>query len=127
MPTWRPGPEASRRRAQTDGTPSGRSRSDRRQVERAYPADPDRQANAPGAGASKALTRVVRAAGISHQISPHGLRRTFCTSGLVARIDIRDTQYAMRHADRAQHCGTTCPKPTSPATHPMPSLPTSPG
>jgi site-specific recombinase XerD len=42
------------------------------------------------AGASRALTRVARAAGISHPISPHGLRRTFCTTGLVAGISIRD-------------------------------------
>ena len=37
--------------------------------------------------------------GITHPISPHGLRRTFCTTGLVAGISIRDMQYAMRHAD----------------------------
>ena len=51
------------------------------------------------AGASRALTRVACAAGITHPISPHGLRRTFCTTGLVAGISIRDMQYAMRHAD----------------------------
>jgi integrase/recombinase XerD len=51
------------------------------------------------AGASRALTRVANAAGITHPISPHGLRRTFCTTGLVAGISIRDMQYAMRHAD----------------------------
>jgi Phage integrase family len=51
------------------------------------------------AGASRALTRVARAAGITRPISPHGLRRTFCTTGLVAGIGIRDMQYAMRHAD----------------------------
>ena len=51
------------------------------------------------AGASRALTRVARAAGIAHPISPHGLRRTFCTTGLVAGISIRDMQYAMRHTD----------------------------
>jgi site-specific recombinase XerD len=51
------------------------------------------------AGASRALSRVAHAAGISHPISPHGLRRTFCTTGLVAGISIRDMQYAMRHAD----------------------------
>ena len=39
------------------------------------------------------------AADIGHQISPHGLRRTFCTTGLVAGIALRDMQYAMRHAD----------------------------
>ncbi|MBA2768050.1 MAG: tyrosine-type recombinase/integrase [Sporichthyaceae bacterium] len=51
------------------------------------------------AGAARALTRVARTAGITHPISPHGLRRTFCTTGLVAGIGIRDMQYAMRHAD----------------------------
>jgi site-specific recombinase XerD len=51
------------------------------------------------AGASRALTRVARAAGITRPISPHGLRRTFCTTGLVAGISIRDMQHAMRHAD----------------------------
>ena len=35
----------------------------------------------------------------TRKISPHGLRRTFCTTGLVAGISIRDMQYAMRHAD----------------------------
>ncbi len=51
------------------------------------------------AGAGRALTRVARAAGITRAISPHGLRGTFCTTGLVAGIGIRDMQYAMRHAD----------------------------
>jgi integrase/recombinase XerD len=51
-----------------------------------------------GCGHTQSL-RVARAAGISHPISPHGLRRTFCTTGLVAGINIRDMQYAMRHAD----------------------------
>jgi integrase/recombinase XerD len=51
------------------------------------------------AGASRALTRVARAAGITRPISPHGPRRTFCTTGPVAGIGIRDMQYAMRHAD----------------------------
>ena len=52
------------------------------------------------AGASRALTRVAHAAGITRAISPHGLRRTFCTTGLVAGIGIRDMQYVMRQADR---------------------------
>jgi integrase/recombinase XerD len=51
------------------------------------------------AAASRALTRVARAAGVTRHISPHGLRRTFCTTGLVAGVSIRDMQYAMRHAD----------------------------
>ena len=51
------------------------------------------------AGASRALTRDAHAPGSTYSISPHGLRRTFCTTGLVAGISIRDMQYAMRHAD----------------------------
>lgn len=50
------------------------------------------------AGAGRALTSVAHAAG-TRPISPHGLRRTFCTTGLVAGISIRDLQYAMRHTD----------------------------
>ena len=48
--------------------------------------------------ASRALTRVATSAGITHPISPHGLRRTFCTTGLLAGVRIRDMQYAVRHA-----------------------------
>lgn len=51
------------------------------------------------AGTTRALTRVAGAAGITRPISPHGLRRTFCTTGPVAGISIRDIQNAMRHAD----------------------------
>lgn len=51
------------------------------------------------AGASRALTRVAHAAGITRPISPHALRRTFYTTGLVAGISVRDMRYAMRHAD----------------------------
>jgi integrase/recombinase XerC/integrase/recombinase XerD len=51
------------------------------------------------AGAARALTRVAKAAGIVHPISPHGLRRTFCTAGLLTGIPLRDMRYAMRHAD----------------------------
>jgi integrase/recombinase XerD len=52
------------------------------------------------AGASRALTVVAPAAGIIRPISPHWLRRRpFCTTGLVVGIGIRDTPYAVRHAD----------------------------
>ena len=107
-----------------------RSRSCAPSVKPSTDAPPGRScAPAPGgrmdrAGASRALTRVARAAGISHQISPHGLRRTFCTTGLVAGIAIRDMQYAMRHADPEPPSGTTWPRPTSTATPPTPSPPT---
>jgi len=50
-------------------------------------------------GSFLALTRIALAAGITRLISPHGLRRTFRTTGLVAGISIRDMQYAMRHVD----------------------------
>jgi site-specific recombinase XerD len=50
-------------------------------------------------GASRLLGRVVRAAGVTSPTSPHTLRRTFCTAGLISGVPLRDMQYAMRHAD----------------------------
>ncbi len=49
--------------------------------------------------ASRLLARVVRAAGVTTAVSPHSLRRTFCTAGLISGVPLRDMQYAMRHAD----------------------------
>jgi integrase/recombinase XerD len=49
--------------------------------------------------AARIVTRLARHAGVTHPISPHGLRRTFCTSGLIAGVPIRDMQHAMRHSD----------------------------
>jgi site-specific recombinase XerD len=49
--------------------------------------------------ASRLLGTVVQRAGISHAVSPHTLRRTFCTVGLISGVPLRDMQYAMRHAD----------------------------
>ena len=49
--------------------------------------------------AARLLARVVRAAGVSTPASPHALRRTFCTAGLISGVPLRDMQYAMRHAD----------------------------
>lgn len=49
--------------------------------------------------ATRIITRLARKSGITHPISPHGLRRTFCTSGLIAGVSIRDMQNAMRHSD----------------------------
>lgn len=49
--------------------------------------------------ASRLLARVVREAGVSSPASPHTLRRTFCTAGLISGVPLRDMQYAMRHAD----------------------------
>ena len=75
-----------------------RAGSGRRAQHRTDPADPHRAADGPrrrqpGTDPSRPCRR--------HRppISPHGLRRTFCTTGLVAGISIRDMQYAMRHAD----------------------------
>ena len=45
------------------------------------------------------LTRLARIAGLTQHLSPHTLRRTFCTAGLVSGVPLRDMQYAMRHAD----------------------------
>jgi hypothetical protein len=45
------------------------------------------------------LARVVRAAGVTSPASPHTLRRTFCTAGLISGVPLRGMQYAMRHAD----------------------------
>lgn len=43
------------------------------------------------------VDRIARTAGCSH-MTPHGLRRTFCTAGRVS-VPMRDMQIAMRHAD----------------------------
>jgi site-specific recombinase XerD len=51
------------------------------------------------AAATRALNRVASKAGVTRHISPHGLRRTFCTTGLISGVSLRDMQYAMRHAD----------------------------
>ncbi|MGZ4532842.1 MAG: tyrosine-type recombinase/integrase [Mycobacteriaceae bacterium] len=52
----------------------------------------------PAAAASR-LRRLTRAIGLKDPISPHSLRRTFCTAGLVSGVPLRDMQYAMRHSD----------------------------
>jgi integrase/recombinase XerD len=51
------------------------------------------------ASAADRLQRLAAQAGIPTDVSPHGLRRTFCTAGLIAGVPLRDMQYAMRHAD----------------------------
>lgn len=48
--------------------------------------------------ARRMVKRIAAVAGC-HHITPHGLRRTFCTSGLVSGVPMRDMQIAMRHAD----------------------------
>ena len=49
--------------------------------------------------AARLLARVVRASGVTSPASPHTLRRTFCTAGLISGVPLRDMQYAMRRAD----------------------------
>ncbi len=51
------------------------------------------------ASAAARLTRLAGTIGLDHPISPHSLRRTFCTAGLISGVPLRDMQYAMRHAD----------------------------
>ena len=51
------------------------------------------------AAAAGRLRRLAGVIGLAHPISPHSLRRTFCTAGLVSGVPLRDTQYAMRHSD----------------------------
>jgi integrase/recombinase XerD len=53
------------------------------------------------AAATRMIRRVARAAHVKTEISPHSLRRTFCTSGLVSGVPLRDMQLAMRHSDPA--------------------------
>ncbi len=48
--------------------------------------------------ARRMVKRIAAVAGC-HHITPHGLRRTFCTSGLVSGVPLRDMQHAMRHSD----------------------------
>jgi len=50
-------------------------------------------------GAARRLRRLCARASITHPISPHGLRRTFCTTGLIAGVPLRDLQVAMRPSD----------------------------
>jgi len=51
------------------------------------------------AAATGRLHRLARVIGLDHPVSPHTLRRTFCTAGLISGVPLRDMQYAMRHAD----------------------------
>lgn len=51
------------------------------------------------ASAATRLRRLASSVGLEHPITPHSLRRTFCTAGLVSGVPLRDMQYAMRHTD----------------------------
>jgi len=56
-------------------------------------------------------------------VSPHSLRRAFCTAGLISGVPLRDMQYAMRHADSRTPCTTTCSEPTATVTQGTQSRP----
>jgi site-specific recombinase XerD len=56
----------------------------------------NRMTPASAAGRLRRLTKII---GLEHPISPHSLRRTFCTAGLISGVPLRDMQYAMRHSD----------------------------
>lgn len=75
--------------------------------------------------ARRMVNRIAKSAGCRH-ITAHGLRRTFCTAGLVSGVPMRDMQIAVRHADPR----TTGPydmaknnKDPTPATASPPSSP----
>lgn len=51
--------------------------------------------------ATRILRRLAARAHIATRISPHSLRRTFCTSGLASGVPIYEMQLAMRHKDPA--------------------------
>jgi integrase len=49
--------------------------------------------------AARLLARIVRSSGVTSPTSPHALRRTLCTGGLISGVPLRDMQYAMRRTD----------------------------
>ena len=65
--------------------------------------------------ARRFVNRIAKAAGCRH-ITPHGLRRTFCTAGLVSGVPMRDMQIAMRHATHAPLACTTWRRTTRTGT-----------
>jgi integrase/recombinase XerD len=50
------------------------------------------------ASAARALNLIAEHAHLERRVPPHALRRTFCTSGLVSGVPLREMQLAMRHA-----------------------------
>jgi site-specific recombinase XerD len=49
------------------------------------------------AAAARMIRRLCRQAGITTDVSPHSLRRTFATTGLLNKVPIYEVQIAMRH------------------------------
>lgn len=50
------------------------------------------------ASASRMLDKLAIVACLDKHVPPHALRRTFCTSGLVSGVPLREMQIAMRHS-----------------------------
>jgi integrase/recombinase XerD len=50
---------------------------------------------------NRLLKRLCRDAGVPTDISPHSLRRTFATTGLLNKVPIYEIQLAMRHQSAA--------------------------
>jgi len=73
------------------------------------------------------LSRLAHTAGLTQHLSPHTLRRTFCTAGLISGVPLRNMHYAMRHADSRTTPRYDGPAATSTGTPPTRSPPTSPG
>ena len=49
--------------------------------------------------ATRIVTRLTKAAGVTKTITPHSLRHTFVTTARAANVDVRDVQAAVGHAD----------------------------
>jgi site-specific recombinase XerD len=48
--------------------------------------------------AATVLRRLVRRAGITQRVTPHALRRSYITIGLLQGVPLRDMQRAARHS-----------------------------
>ena len=71
--------------------------------------------------AARMLRRLCQTAGVEQIITPHGLRRTFATSALLAKTPIYEVQLAMRHKSPATTARYDCAQhnPDRNATHPI--------
>ena len=72
--------------------------------------------------ATRIVTRLTKAVGVTKTITPHSLRHTFVTTARAANVDVRDVQAAVGHADPRTPCVTTKPNNASTRTRPIPSL-----
>lgn len=49
--------------------------------------------------AASIITRLARRVGINRRVTPHALRRSYITIGLLQGVPLRDMQRAARHAN----------------------------